>query len=63
MDMTKNRHQTKETLEKSALNGMACCYDHESTRTIENGATVKEDTSIEVCNITKRASYMLDSFI
>jgi hypothetical protein len=35
-------------LEKSALNGKAHRYDHESARATKNGATVKEDTSIEV---------------
>ena len=35
-------------LEESALNDMACCYGHESARTSENGAIVKEDMSIEV---------------
>ena len=55
--------QTKKTLEKSALNGMARCYGHESVRTTGNGAIVKEDTSIEVaCDLMERTDYKLDAF-
>jgi len=51
-----NRQQTQlrttdhsqERLEKSTLNDMACCYGRESVKMTENGATVKEDMTIEV---------------
>jgi hypothetical protein len=39
--MTKNKHQSKEKLRKSALNDTTYCYDRDNARTIENGAIVK----------------------
>jgi hypothetical protein len=41
---------------------MVRCYDHESARTAENGAIIKDDMTIEVYNITERINYMLDVF-
>ena len=38
---TKNKHQSKEKLRKSALNDTAYCYDRDNARTIKNGAIVK----------------------
>ena len=32
---------------------MARCYDHESARTTENGAIIKEDMTIETCIIKR----------
>jgi len=41
---------------------MALCYDRENARTMENGATFKTDTTIEVCNIMEKTYYKLDAF-
>jgi hypothetical protein len=40
-------------LKENILNNTVRCYDHQSARTTKNGATVTEDTSIEIDNIIK----------
>lgn len=43
INTTKNRHQPKGKVEKSALIDMVRCYDHGSTRMTKNRAIIKED--------------------
>jgi hypothetical protein len=63
INTTKNNTPNKrDTLKERALSVTVRCYDHESARTTKNGATVTEDKSIEVYNITKRANFMIDLF-
>jgi hypothetical protein len=40
-------------LKENVLNNMVRCYGHQSARTTKNEATVTEETSIEIDNVTK----------
>jgi hypothetical protein len=63
INTTKNNTPNKrDALKERALSVTVRCYDYESVRTTKNGATVTEDTPIEVYNITKRANFTINLF-
>jgi hypothetical protein len=63
INITKNNTPNKrDALKERALSITVRCFDHESARTTKKGATITEDTSLEVYNITKRANFTIDLF-